>query len=114
MNALPDFPPDPVREGGNENAPAAADLRNRPLQEEIAACARELWLRYGRPAGRDEQIWLEAERQLLGADPEVALAGGPVSADALNQASPAPSTGGPGGASPGVSPDPAAAGSGGA
>jgi hypothetical protein len=34
----------------------------------IAQRARQLWVAYGRPAGRDEQIWLEAERQLRGLD----------------------------------------------
>lgn len=105
--------------GGGENSPASPDLRTRPLHEQIAACARELWRSYGCPVGRDEQIWLEAERQLLGADPQVARMGGATPADALNQAAPAP-TAGSGGASPGraggdrakkVSPDPASAGS---
>ena len=69
------------------------------MQEDIAACARELWKKYGCPVGRDEQIWLEAERQLLGADPQVARVGGSTSADALNQSAPPP-TAGPGGRSP--------------
>lgn len=114
MNALPVAPPDPALSGGAENTSAAPDLRAIPLQEEIAACARELWLRYGRPVGRDEQIWLEAERQLLGVDREIALVGGPTPADALHQAAPAAFTAGPGGASPGVSPDPASSGASGA
>ena len=40
-------------------------------QEEISQRARELWERYGRPDGRDTEIWLEAERQLLGVDAQV-------------------------------------------
>jgi len=36
------------------------------LQETISRRARELWQRYGCPSGRDEEIWLEAERQVLG------------------------------------------------
>jgi hypothetical protein len=32
--------------------------------EEISRRAQELWEQYGRPTGRDEDIWLEAERQL--------------------------------------------------
>ena len=36
--------------------------------DEIAARARALWEQYGKPAGRDEMIWLEAERELLGLD----------------------------------------------
>lgn len=83
--------PGTAHAGAGENSPASPDLRTRPLQEDIAACARELWKKYGCPVGRDEQIWLEAERQLLGADPKINRVGGPTSADALNQASP-PST----------------------
>lgn len=40
-------------------------------QESISQRARELWERYGRPEGRDTEIWLEAERQLLGVDAQV-------------------------------------------
>lgn len=89
--------------GGGENGPATPDLRSRPLHEDIAACARELWRKYGCPVGRDEQIWLEAERQLLGADRNVARVGGSTSAEALNQAAPA-STASPGGSPPSDSP----------
>lgn len=42
-----------------------------PSSEDISQRARELWEKYGRPSGRDEEIWLEAERQLLGVDPLV-------------------------------------------
>ena len=37
---------------------------NAPTHEEIARHAREIWLAQGEPAGRDEEIWLEAEREL--------------------------------------------------
>jgi hypothetical protein len=47
------------------------DTRTLPLHPEIARRAYLLWLGYGRPRGRDVAIWLEAERQLLGADREV-------------------------------------------
>ncbi len=30
-----------------------------------------MWKRYGSPQGRDDEIWQEAERQVLGADVEV-------------------------------------------
>jgi hypothetical protein len=51
---------------------------------EIARQAHALWERYGRPAGRDIAIWLEAERQVLGNDPQVRKqAGGAVSAAPL-------------------------------
>ncbi len=36
----------------------------QPTHEEISHKARELWENYGRPAGRDEEIWFEAERAL--------------------------------------------------
>jgi len=42
-----------------------------PSHEDISQRARELWESYDRPQGRDEAIWLEAERQLLGIDPNV-------------------------------------------
>lgn len=50
------------------SAPAPKESR-RAVQETIAQRARELWQRYGCPAGRDEEIWLEAERQVLGSTP---------------------------------------------
>lgn len=84
--------------GLSETAAGAPDLRTRPLHEDIAACARELWRKYGCPVGRDEQIWLEAERQVLGADPSVARINGvATSADALNQSAISGSTASPGG-----------------
>ena len=89
--------------GAGENSLASPDLRTRPLHEDIAACARELWRKYGCPVGRDEQIWLEAERQLLGVDPNIARVGGSSSAETLNQAAPR-STASPGGAPPSDSP----------
>ncbi|MFA6287827.1 MAG: DUF2934 domain-containing protein [Opitutaceae bacterium] len=35
-----------------------------PTHEEISRCAETIWQDRGRPAGRDDEIWLEAERQL--------------------------------------------------
>lgn len=70
-----------------EAAPGSPNLRTRPLHEEISHRARELWQSYGCPAGRDEQIWLEAERQLLGADSQVVGADGAMAVEQLNQAS---------------------------
>src|SRR5947209_6885256 len=37
----------------------------RPSREQIALRAELLWKAQGSPTGRDEQIWLEAERQLF-------------------------------------------------
>lgn len=68
-------------------APLPADWRQMSLQETIADHARALWEGYGRPVGRDLNIWLEAERQLLGADEDVVCVGeGTVSARALSDA----------------------------
>lgn len=36
----------------------------KPTPEEISARAEVLWRAKGEPQGRDEEIWLEAERQL--------------------------------------------------
>ena len=33
-------------------------------EEEVRKKARELWEAAGRPEGKDEEFWLEAERQL--------------------------------------------------
>jgi hypothetical protein len=64
----------------------AANSRQHPTEVEIAQRARTLWEGYGRPEGRDEAIWLEAERQLLGVDSEVVdQGGGPVAAKPLRQ-----------------------------
>jgi hypothetical protein len=35
-----------------------------PTHDQIAARAREIWQRQGRQPGRDQENWLEAERQL--------------------------------------------------
>lgn len=44
-----------------------ADTSRAPLHDDIAQCARDLWVQYGRPADRDVAIWLEAEQRLLSA-----------------------------------------------
>ena len=70
-----------------DSVPLPSETRTRPLHQAVEARARELWESYGRPQGQDEKIWLEAERQLLGADRRVADQGsGSVSAPALRQA----------------------------
>jgi hypothetical protein len=38
-------------------------LAARGTKEEIRARARELWEQHGRPAGRDLDFWLQAERE---------------------------------------------------
>jgi hypothetical protein len=64
--------PAPVSPSTPATPTASAETRQRPLEEDIARRAKELWERYNRPSGRDEQIWLEAERQLLGTDAHIA------------------------------------------
>lgn len=56
-------------------------------QDKIAERAKSLWESYGCPSGRDTEIWLEAERQLLGVDPQIEGSGGiSVSAAQFDQA----------------------------
>ena len=43
------------------------DANRAPLHDEIAQCARDLWVQQGQPADRDLAIWLEAEQRLLSA-----------------------------------------------
>jgi Protein of unknown function (DUF2934) len=38
-----------------------------PSHSEIEQFARELWANSGKPKGRDDEIWLEAERRLISA-----------------------------------------------
>ena len=40
---------------------------NSSLHEQVAQRAHQNWQRYGSPAERDTEIWLEAERQLAAA-----------------------------------------------
>jgi hypothetical protein len=49
----------------NQDSPLSASTATQPpTHEEISGRAQELWEKYGRPEGRDEEIWLEAEREL--------------------------------------------------
>ena len=41
-----------------------------PTHEAIAHLAREIWQHSGKPDGRDTDIWLEAERQLMAGSEE--------------------------------------------
>ena len=36
----------------------------KPAEEKIRKRAREIWEENGRPTGRDEEFWLQAEREL--------------------------------------------------
>lgn len=46
------------------NPTLRAGPRSEPAHAEIAARAKLLWERRGRPAGLDDEIWFEAERQI--------------------------------------------------
>jgi hypothetical protein len=45
--------------------------RAMPLHDEIAKRAYDLWKSAGQPEGRSEEFWLNAEKQILGADGQV-------------------------------------------
>jgi integrase len=45
---------------------STSTVSKTPTHEQIATRARALWETRGRPANRDEEIWLEAERLLVG------------------------------------------------
>jgi hypothetical protein len=47
--------------------PNPADANRAPLHDEIAQCARDLWVQQGQPADRDQAIWLDAEQRLFSA-----------------------------------------------
>jgi hypothetical protein len=51
--------PDDATGAINETPPTEV-----PTHDQITERARKLWEDYGCPEGRDEEIWLEAERQL--------------------------------------------------
>lgn len=58
------------------------NTRAIPLHDEISKRAQQIWESNGRPSGRDEEFWLKAELEVLGADSSVRLdGGGAVSAD---------------------------------
>jgi len=54
--------------GSTPSPHSPVEVRNQARNDEISRRAKELWAQYGKPSGRDEEIWLEAECQLLGTD----------------------------------------------
>jgi hypothetical protein len=56
---------------------------NTSTHDEVAQRAYQIWQDLGCPSGRDEEIWFQAERQLLGENE--AFAGGPASTSAVNR-----------------------------
>ncbi len=76
-----------MKKKSNPTTPLPADTRTVPLHQEIATQAYILWQHYGQPHGRDLGIWLEAERQVLGADSQVNRQGaGDVDAQSFSSA----------------------------
>jgi len=49
----------------------SSDTVSKPSHEQVALRAELLWKAKGTPSGQDEQIWLEAERQLYDEAKEV-------------------------------------------
>jgi len=47
--------------------PANTDVSRTLRHNEVAQCARDLWIQSGQPADCDQAIWFEAERQMLSA-----------------------------------------------
>jgi len=52
------------RASGHREKKFAASQSHQLAREEIALRAYALFVQSGRPAGRDKEFWLEAERQL--------------------------------------------------
>jgi hypothetical protein len=52
-----------IHSGGVTNA-AERPALGQATHYEISGLARALWEKWGRPAGRDTEIWLEAERRI--------------------------------------------------
>jgi hypothetical protein len=46
------------------SAPLSDVARSQPTHEEISNRAQQIWEALGRPADRDMEIWLQAEREL--------------------------------------------------
>ena len=56
-----------------------------PSREEISNRARELWISRGSPVGQDEEIWLEAERQLIASARRLEATPAPASPDVTEE-----------------------------
>jgi hypothetical protein len=52
------------RVAGMKQSSTTLSATAHPSHEQISRRAEELWRKQGSPANRDEEIWLEAERQL--------------------------------------------------
>ena len=65
----------------NETASQTSATTTQPSHEDITRRADELLEKYGRPVGRDEEIWCAAKRDLKGQSLSAAAAVLPVPAD---------------------------------
>ncbi len=54
----------PARAVARTSATAVSSDPPEPTHDAIALRAHALWERSGRPGGREQEFWLEAERQL--------------------------------------------------
>ncbi len=81
--------------GSAMNTTTEADIRTQVSHDEVSRRAEELWRQYGCPEARDEEIWLEAERQLRGAPLEAPAASERVHFPGATLTAPAGATGTP-------------------
>ena len=54
-----------IRGASGQRGVIRAPEKRLPTHDDIAARAYEVWERTGRPDGRDQEIWLQAEHELL-------------------------------------------------
>jgi Protein of unknown function (DUF2934) len=57
-------PASPGARGENQRAPVAPRALTNPPPEKVAQRAYEIWQATGRPSGRDQEHWYQAEREL--------------------------------------------------
>lgn len=57
-------PAKPAASAGKTAAPRPAVAKPAPTHDAIAKRAYEVWIRKGRPVGRDLENWQDAEREL--------------------------------------------------
>jgi hypothetical protein len=66
---------------------APKDIAAVPLREEISRRAHRIWEEKGSPHGHDLEFWLQAEREVLGADSSLrAVGNGTVDAKQYSEA----------------------------
>jgi len=65
----------------NDTFPPVSPERAGATHDEISARAQQLWEDFGRPVGRDEEIWLQAERALRDSTPPSSETVAPAASD---------------------------------